>query len=649
MKVLTSFRVSKDARNLFIALCVGLIHGLIYLFLLPPWQHYDEPNHFEYIRLIADRGRLPEVTDYDRSMRLEVAQSMIDTGFFRGMDIFPDLNNPDQPIWIGPISQLGNAPFYYLVAALPVRIFHSQSVEFQLMVARLVSLGFFLITLVAAWGVMIEIAPEHSVLRLVLPLSLAMLPGFVDVMTAVNSDAAAVGLVSLCLWGSIRLVRRGLRQWTLLGTLVVAILCLFTKETAYVAILVFFLAVLLALFRERYRWVSWALIAVVFLAVLITFLSGGGVASWYRSTSQATPSQVRDAKDALGEYVFRVESGAEVTPRYSVPIFQPLSVFPSLKEGDKVYTLGAWMWAEEPAQVRTPTLGTGLGLEYRLVDVGIEPSFFAFTATVPTTRSTRLWVGLNPANAKQDIGVYYDGLVLVEGNYPLNMPPKFNSDEGNSGTWGGREFENLIRNASAEHSGLRVTPWIDDLGARFLPDHTRPSAILAYLLDWQGVGWHYRLTLERLVKTFWAMFGWAHIPLMGSKPYHILAAITIMGISGFIVWFVRQFIQQRGKLPWNIVVLLAFQMLVVWGGTISRGVVYLGNNRLYLPVARYAYTAIIPTMLIITLGWLELLNLLFIWKRSPKIPAYLPPSIWIVILLIIDIWSVLSIYQYYQS
>lgn len=643
------FRVSKDTRNLLIALSVGLIHGLIYVFLLPAWQHYDEPNHFEYVWMVANRGRLPVEGDYDRSMRLEVAQSMIDRGFFKDLGFLPDLNNPDQAVWIGPISQLNNQPLYYLIAALPVRIFQSQDVESQLVVARLVSLGFFLVTLLAAWGVMLEIAPEWSALRLYLPLTLAMLPGFTDVMTAVNNDAAAIGLASLSLWGSVRLVRRGIRVLELFVTFVITGLCLLTKETAYVAVPVFLIAVLFAAFKKRFQWVPWVLIGIGMVVSAGLFLSTGDASAWYRSTSQETDSRVANAATAQGEYVFRIDSKAPVTPPFSVPLYQPIPVFPSPGDGDKTYTVGAWVWADEPVPVRTPTLGNGNGLDYKLVDVGVEPAFFAFTATLPTNQNTRLWVGLNPAYKEKNISVFYDGLVVVDGALPIDQQPTFEDIDGSTGTWGGVKFENLLRNASAEHGSLRVAPWADNLGAQFLPDQTRPSSILAYLMDWQGVDWHYRLTIERLLRTFWAKFGWAHISLTGNKPYQLLAALSAIGIAGFVVWFARQLIQTKGKMPWNIMVILASQMLIVWGGTISRGVIYLGNNRLYLPVARYAYTAIIPTMLILTLGWLELLNLVFKLLRLPRTSTFLRGSIWLGLLLILDIWSILSIYRYYQG
>ena len=49
-------------------LLLALVNGLFYVFIVPPWQHYDETNHFEYIWLLADRGGFPNPGDYDTGM-----------------------------------------------------------------------------------------------------------------------------------------------------------------------------------------------------------------------------------------------------------------------------------------------------------------------------------------------------------------------------------------------------------------------------------------------------------------------------------------------------------------------------------------------------------------------------------------------------
>jgi hypothetical protein len=68
--------------RLTLVLLIALCQALLYLLLLPPWQHYDEPTHFEYAWLIANRPGLPDVGDFDQRMRRDVAASMLEHQFF---------------------------------------------------------------------------------------------------------------------------------------------------------------------------------------------------------------------------------------------------------------------------------------------------------------------------------------------------------------------------------------------------------------------------------------------------------------------------------------------------------------------------------------------------------------------------------------
>src|SRR5574340_874188 len=79
-------------------LVLGLLNGLVYVFTVPPWQHYDEPNHFAYVWLVAQRGRIPQPGEFDPAMRRSVAESMIEHGFFTPLGFLPDLNAPDGEI-----------------------------------------------------------------------------------------------------------------------------------------------------------------------------------------------------------------------------------------------------------------------------------------------------------------------------------------------------------------------------------------------------------------------------------------------------------------------------------------------------------------------------------------------------------------------
>ena len=192
----------KKVGAIYLILLAGLIHGLLYVFLLPPWQHYDEPGHFEVAWLIANKPGLLSAGEYDQGMRREVAASMVEHGFFKDLNIQPNLLDQNTPIWIG-ISQTDNPPIYYCIASLPLRLVPTSDIVFQLYLCRLVSLLLYLLTLLAACGAVSELTRPGNPARWLVPAMLVLLPGFTELMTAVNSDVGAVAFFSLFLWANL--------------------------------------------------------------------------------------------------------------------------------------------------------------------------------------------------------------------------------------------------------------------------------------------------------------------------------------------------------------------------------------------------------------------------------------------------------------
>src|SRR6185503_20910859 len=61
---------------------VALLHGLLYAWLLPPWQTPDEPTQFEYAALVAELGRIPAFADTDPALEQRIADSLVRQRFF---------------------------------------------------------------------------------------------------------------------------------------------------------------------------------------------------------------------------------------------------------------------------------------------------------------------------------------------------------------------------------------------------------------------------------------------------------------------------------------------------------------------------------------------------------------------------------------
>jgi hypothetical protein len=605
---------SSEYLALGLVLFITFLNGLIFLFLVPPWQHYDEPSNFEYAWLIANRPGWPQLGDYDATMRRQVAASMIEYGFFsKGSE--PDLETMEDPVWIGT-SQIEDKPFTYWVTSLPLRLFRSASITNQLYLGRFVSLIFYLLTIVAAWGIMREITPRGSSLRWLFPTLLAIMPNLSNIMTSLNSDAGAVALFSLFLWGSIRLIQRGFSALGFAFVAGLAALCLFTKITVYLAVPLLVLVLLFTLLRDERRKWSWILLGSSVLIGSVFVFTFGDAAYWYRSINQSGATRALSQQSVLGNYVIELIPNANVYPPWHKPLFQPLLIPDLVSLRGKPVTLGAWIWATDPDGSAEITFSDGINVVSKKFQLSTEPTYFILTASV-AENSIRAWVLLDSSSSEDraDIKVYFDGVVLTEGNMPADEAPVFTDDFAYLGIWGGKQFTNLVRNGSGEFRTLHLRPWFDRLWSRFMPNYSGPSFNLHYLLDYKAIHWHYRMTAYRLFTTFWGQFGWGNVPLrLGPRPYFLLGVFTgLAGIGAGI-----KVLRDWKKLPWESLFLLGISFFVIWVMAVLRGTSHLSVTWLYLPVARYAFPAIIPTMLFITVGLLELFRLPGLYLRFPQ-------------------------------
>ncbi len=335
-------------------LFLGLVLGVVFISAVPPWQHYDEPTHFEYAWLIANRPGMPAMGEYDQAMRREAAASMIEHEFFRGMGSTPNLLSSAEPIWIG-ISQTGSSPLYYWLASIPLRALRTADVTFQLYVLRFASTLFFLSSILAAYGVAVELSPEKHPLRWLLPVTILMLPSFVDILTAVNDDVGATAFFSLFLWSGIRLINRGYHWFRLLITLVLAVICFYTKNTVMIALLLVSIPLVFSIVRGEKRRFVWISVAGVAVLVVLSLFSWGDPANWYKLTSTSSATRSTNTESPLGKNVFEFNLSPE---KGKAQISQLIPAGSSQRENSEI-TLGAWIWADKPATVQTPIFACG--------------------------------------------------------------------------------------------------------------------------------------------------------------------------------------------------------------------------------------------------------------------------------------------------
>lgn len=614
---------------------LGLTHGIIYLMLVPPWQHYDEPGHFEFAWLVANHSNPVVSGVYQQGMRRELSASMIENDFFHELGPPPNLLLSDTRIDIG-LSQINPRWIYYGFLSIFLRLSSGSDLGFQLYLGRCLSLILFCLCLLTAQRSIVALTRSDTSLTWMVPMSLALLPGFVDIMTAVNDDVGAATIFLGFLLVCILLIQKGF-SWLRFGALLVlAATSYWTKNTVTVAVMLAPIAISFSLFWKRKRWLVGGIFGLILVALILSVFRWGDAAYWHRIIPQDEKTRTVQSNAVIGKHAFRLSaSPGEQLPRLT-------QIVPAEIKKDligKSVTLGGWIWASEAIPVKMLALTTDEKTYSQVVNVGKEPAFFSFhtTALEPTDHLNLI---LAPFTAAVDhrIDVYFDGLVMVAGNFDKDHSPIFDDPHALEGHWNGVRFRNLVRNASAESAWPWQRTWADRLLVENFPG--RPSLFLSIMLDFKTVDFYFRSASIRLFQTFWAYFGWGHVPLRFPHAYRILFLITLIGMIGGLMRVIRN----RKRLDWNLLFFLGIVLIAVWSLAFLRGTGTLVDSRTQIPVARYAYPAIFPTMLLLNAGWLEIFRRL---QARFHLPEFLLPVGFFAFFIALDMLSILTILRYY--
>ena len=586
-----------DLKLLITSLLIAGVIGAFWVGLIAAWDHHDEPSHFQYIRRLVDDGQRPLSGVENWKLNRQILKSMIWNGFFERMNLVPALSAPKEPVFFPGYSQYSEPPAYYYAASLVVRFLLNENITRQMFGARLVSLLFYLLTIVAAWGIAREMTPFGHPLRWMLPLSVTFFPALVDIMTAVNNDTGSIAIVSFFIWICVRLIKKGLNVLDLILGIGLSVLAWYMKSTAALVIPLLPLAILFAIFRAKKRIVVWSLIVILLVLGLGFLFKIDDAAYFYRSTAMSEQTRIRHPQAVHGDWVLQVDEFDGTTPVWMPALFQPVPFGKTLPHIGQKVTLGFWMWADREVEARTPALATENETLYQTVQLTQSPVFYTVEGVID--EKARLWLTIDPFQGDQDSQVYLDGMVLAVGERPLDQPPVFTDEAAMLGTWGGKPFENLLRNGSVESASFRMRNIPDSLVARFYPDQIRPSFMLMSILDREGAGWYYNLVFRNLLDTFVGYFGWDHIRLNPPFLISIIQSLLLVGLVGASVGL----IVHRRTIDWAIAFFLFVAVCVAFLATVPRGIVFLAFPNIYVPVGRYIMPVIIPIFVTVNMGW----------------------------------------------
>jgi len=217
-----------------IFLVLALLRGALYAIVVPPWQHPDEPTHFEHVRIIAETGTLPAPDFVSLPMRREIAASMLRHAFWRGI---PQPALDDKSLSAVGISPLGiytltQPQLYYVLAAVWLRPWLGRSVEFQLYVVRALSVLLNLVVVASAFFTTRLLFPKRTALYIAVLGLVVFQPTSTDIMSSVNNDALVNAFAGGFFWVTAWMFRQGVRGCATLLAILFLLGALLSKATA---------------------------------------------------------------------------------------------------------------------------------------------------------------------------------------------------------------------------------------------------------------------------------------------------------------------------------------------------------------------------------------------------------------------------------
>ena len=121
---------------------------------------------------------------------------------------------------------------------------------------------------------------------------------------------------------------------------------------------------------------------------------------------------------------------------------------------------------------------------------------------------------------------------------------------------------------------------------------------------------------------------------------------------------------KRSHISWDVIFLLLIVIIVSWGAAFVGGAIFVGVPHTYIPVARHAYPAIIPTLIVLCFGWIVILrgvilltlslvkkigrlNLQGLKKNEDSLPDRAIILIMFTFFILLDFYSIISIAHHY--
>jgi len=268
--------------------------GIAWALVVPVAQSPDEPSHFAYAQVLAERGKRPLPDDTRRRQTTQSTEQQLarershQEWVFAEPRVRPEWRTRVFRRWQaeharlpasaredggGPNSASGNPPVYYAYEALAYHAAGRGHFFARWFGMRIWSAMLLLVAVGATWLLVGELTRRDRLLQLAGAACVGLQPMATFVSASINPDAAQIALWALALWLGVVLLRRPATRGVVAGLVAVTLLALLTKATSLALLPALGLVAVVAGRRELrgrdVRWRRWApAVAVAGVALL---------------------------------------------------------------------------------------------------------------------------------------------------------------------------------------------------------------------------------------------------------------------------------------------------------------------------------------------------------------------------------------------
>ncbi len=650
-------------RNPQSAILLAVLYAWLWVWIVPPWQGPDEPQHYAAAALWARQplgtilaGPVPDPASAP-DLEPAILAAMDRHGFTRTVPWYGARGGPAVDFIVRPAfggsslyAELRQPALYYRLAGLGLRLVGGdQPGRFDpdngLYLLRLLGLAIQvgIVALGAGLAARLTLGQPGAGLRRALPLGLALWPMPVFVQTVANNDGLAALAVSACAVAALAwlstlypLSGRG-GAWALLS-LAAAGVAVLTKATAAPALVFIGGAALVVLVRlgrgwlagrgPRARRAAWAAGLGVLVVGSLALLAGldPRPTAWGWSYDIAVPADRRAVPDAHdGGWVLAPAPGRATFQRVDLPLGHP----------DLRLDAAGWLRAAAPGPAQL-----ALDLDGRIV-----------SSTTLTLPGGPTWTPITATVTAPAGSVYARVLLFSPGALEVDDLRLAATAQAPSAVL--IPAGNLLGNPSAEGGAISPAPWLRSALAA-LPGANADELAVALLnpLPFDlGDALHEYADLQG--RSFWGLFGWVAVPLPDGwyLLWWVLAALAVPGV--LLAW-PRLAGTAQAWLGLCVVALLTAEGLAVGKALAQRALFGLRDP----PQGRYLFVLLIPILwLLLTglAGWLPIAERgMRNAEWGTRVRAALPQLAlvgWVLLLLYFAAWTLLAVIipYYYGS